>query len=184
MIQTKYQLNLPLVGYYFEMTCGERLKLAMEERGVDRKTLAASMGVTVHTLGMVITGGGGDERWLSRENNASAAKHLRVNAHWLATGEGDMIPQGISAKAVLSPVDNAPAAIKEVADPLAILRSILNEVPQEYRKDALLDAIHGMAAWITPDIALAKREQRKIDAAGMPSDAPRNDPAKRKTPAP
>lgn len=55
---------------------------------MDRKKLAQELGVTVHAIGMVITGGGRAERWLSRENNQAAAKFLRVDSTWLQTGEG------------------------------------------------------------------------------------------------
>jgi transcriptional regulator with XRE-family HTH domain len=74
------------------MTYGKRLQQAMDAAKVDRKTLARELGVTVHALGMVITGGGRAERWLSRVNNQAAAKFLRVDSNWLFTGEG--APEG------------------------------------------------------------------------------------------
>lgn len=77
------------------MTYGERLQKAMDERGVDRKTLSKAIDVTPHAIGMAITGGGREERWLSRENNGKAAKYLKVDSHWLFTGEGQMlVPTG------------------------------------------------------------------------------------------
>jgi hypothetical protein len=74
------------------MTYGKRLQQAMDTAKVDRKMLAQELGITVHAVGMVITGGGRSERWLSRANNQAAAKFLRVDSNWLFTGEGT--PEG------------------------------------------------------------------------------------------
>lgn len=95
MNQTICEFCLPSLHYHKLMTYGERLQKAMDERGVDRKTLAKAIDVTPHAIGMAITGGGREERWLSRENNGKAAKYLKVDAHWLFTGEGQMlVPTG------------------------------------------------------------------------------------------
>lgn len=74
MNQTICEFCLLTLDYHNLMTCGERLKAAMSARGVDRKTLADAIGTTRHAIGMVVTGGGREERWLSRENNQKAAK--------------------------------------------------------------------------------------------------------------
>ena len=103
----------------------------MFARGVDRKTLADAIGTTRHAIGMVITGGGREERWLSRENNQKAAKFLKVDAHWLFTGEGQMEPVtgvvngsltfagsafGSHSNNEHAPVDGSQATTKPIAD--------------------------------------------------------------------
>jgi transcriptional regulator with XRE-family HTH domain len=68
------------------MSYGQRLSEAMKNAGVTRKVLAQTLGVTVHAIGMVITGAGGRERWLARENHLKAAAFLQVDPNWLMTG--------------------------------------------------------------------------------------------------
>lgn len=72
------------------MTYGQRLKKTMATAKKSRKELALTLGCTVQAIGMVITGGGKLERGLSAENNVKAARYLRVDSYWLATGEGEM----------------------------------------------------------------------------------------------
>lgn len=72
------------------MTYGKRLQKALKATGKSRKQLAGALDCTVQAIGMVITGGGKAERGLSAENNARAARFLRIDSHWLATGEGEM----------------------------------------------------------------------------------------------
>lgn len=59
----------------------DRLKRAMDERGVDIPTLAAKIGVSYQAVRKATKGGG-----MSAENNAKAAKVLGVNSDWLALG--------------------------------------------------------------------------------------------------
>ena len=73
-----------------EMTYGKRLNQALEATKKSRKQLASELGCSVQAIGMVITGAGGIERTLSALNNVKAAKFLRVDSYWLATGEGEM----------------------------------------------------------------------------------------------
>lgn len=72
------------------MTYGKRLEKALNTAGKQRKELAGRLGCTPQAIGMVITGGGKTERSLSVENHAKAARFLRVDSYWLATGEGSM----------------------------------------------------------------------------------------------
>jgi transcriptional regulator with XRE-family HTH domain len=74
------------------MTYGKRLEKAMEAAGKTRKELAATLGCSPQAVGMVITGAGKQERFLSVENHAEAARFLRVDSYWLATGKGEMRP--------------------------------------------------------------------------------------------
>lgn len=74
------------------MTYGKRLESALTASGKSRKELAAALGVSPQAVGMVITGAGGVDRYLSAEGSARAARFLRVDGYWLATGEGGMEP--------------------------------------------------------------------------------------------
>lgn len=73
--------------YPFAMTFGKRLQKALDLAKLERKTLAAKLGVTPQAIGMVITGGGKTERRLSPENTRKAARLLKVDFEWLSTGE-------------------------------------------------------------------------------------------------
>lgn len=70
----------------------DRLKRAMAERGVDIPTLAAKIGVSYQAVRKATKGGG-----MSAENNAKAARFLRVNSDWLALGVWPKQRQGASA---------------------------------------------------------------------------------------
>lgn len=81
----------------FAMTYGKRLKKALDAANKSRKQLAFELDCTVQAIGMVITGGGKLERGLSAENNVKAAKYLRVDSYWLATGDGEMVQDANAA---------------------------------------------------------------------------------------
>lgn len=72
------------------MTYGNRLDKALEAAGKTRKELASAIGCSPQILGMVITGAGKAERFLSVQNHAEAARFLRIDSYWLATGKGTM----------------------------------------------------------------------------------------------
>lgn len=72
------------------MTYGKRLDKALEAADKTRKELACALACTPQSIGMVITGAGKSERFLSVQNHAEAARFLRVDSYWLATGKGTM----------------------------------------------------------------------------------------------
>ena len=74
----------------FRMTYGKRLDQAISMAKSSRKALAIGIGVSEQAIGQVIRG---DTVAFSAENSAKAARFLRVDHHWLATGEGDPRPQ-------------------------------------------------------------------------------------------
>jgi hypothetical protein len=85
----KKLLRVISVGY--SMTYGQRLQQAMTVREMDRKTLAKALDCTVQTIGIVITGGGRDDRVLSTPHHNKAVERLSINGDWLATGKGEML---------------------------------------------------------------------------------------------
>jgi transcriptional regulator with XRE-family HTH domain len=116
------------------------------------------------------------------------ARALQCSPDWLATGEGEMIPQRIINRQqvgldALAPVSIASVAIKEVADPLQSLRVTLEDIPAEYRKKAIHAAWVALSEWVIPELALAKISRQIADAGASKSEPPRTGPAKRKTPA-
>lgn len=70
------------------MTYGSRLKQALTDAKRSRADLAKHLGTSVQAVGQVITGGRSGDQTFTASNNVKAAAYLRVDAHWLATGEG------------------------------------------------------------------------------------------------
>lgn len=84
------------------MNYADRLKRAMQHRTppVQRKDLAAALGISVQALGLVLRG---ESKSLTAENNAAAAKYLGVNPTWLATNEGEMLPHAVHNQLQIDP---------------------------------------------------------------------------------
>lgn len=70
-------------------TYGSRLDNALKMRRKSRKELAKCLDISVQAIGQVING---PTVALTAENHEKAARFLRVNGYWLATGEGDSQP--------------------------------------------------------------------------------------------
>lgn len=83
------------------MTYGERLADAMERArltGPDaRARLAKHLGISVQAIGQVLQG---KSKAFSAEVSARAARFLKVDHFWLATGEGEPQPLGPSEEAL------------------------------------------------------------------------------------
>jgi transcriptional regulator with XRE-family HTH domain len=71
------------------MEFGDRLVRAMSIAHESRDGLSKALGISVQAISQVING---TTRAMTAENTLRAARHLRVSAWWLATGEGS--PQG------------------------------------------------------------------------------------------
>lgn len=72
------------------MTYGTRLDQAIKLAKASRKALGEAMGISEQAVGMVVRG---DSGAFNVENSARAARFLRVDHHWLATGEGEPRPK-------------------------------------------------------------------------------------------
>lgn len=66
-------------------TFQERLEKAMEKTGTSPRELADGLGLTYQAVKKVVDG---KTRQMAADNCAHAAKFLKVNHWWLATGEG------------------------------------------------------------------------------------------------
>lgn len=73
------------------MTYGKRLSQALEHAKKPRAALARELEVSVQAVGQVLTGGRNGTQTFTAGNNVKAARFLRVDPHWLATGEGEML---------------------------------------------------------------------------------------------
>ena len=67
---------------------GERFQAAMTHALVDVHDMAKALGVSYTAVKKVLTGG---TKMLRADNNSVAARAMRVNADWLATGDGAML---------------------------------------------------------------------------------------------
>ena len=125
------------------MRYGERLQLAMDERSktlgrkVTRLQVAEAGGVSRQNIGMIITGAQGNDQKLNTEANHRVAAFLRVNAHWLATGEGHM----------LTGVAPEPAPVSFEAKQLDLL---LQSIPESRRLQAYQAATQLLISHLGP----------------------------------
>jgi transcriptional regulator with XRE-family HTH domain len=67
------------------MTFGQRLEQAIELGQSDRAKLAKALKISVQAVSQAING---NTKAFSAENTVRAARFLRVDSYWLATGEG------------------------------------------------------------------------------------------------
>lgn len=80
-----------------DVNFAERLREALRVSGKTRKQLAEHLGVTQSTITQAING---QTAALSAANSARAADFCRVEALWLATGEGQMRQAALSPMAL------------------------------------------------------------------------------------
>lgn len=71
------------------MTFGKRLDQAIKLAKLSRKAVGLAVGISEQAVVMVIRG---ETNAFTAENAAKAARALRVDVYWLATGEGDPRP--------------------------------------------------------------------------------------------
>lgn len=72
------------------MTYGKRLDQAIKLAKSTRKALGSALEISEQAVGMVVRG---DSGAFNVENSAKAARFLRIDHHWLATGEGEARPK-------------------------------------------------------------------------------------------
>ena len=90
----------------------DRLASAMEKAGVTTQDLANHLKVSYQAVKKVLDG---KSTSLNAANSAQAGRILRVDHHWLATGEGDPRPQENWPFEAFSPGDyyNLDIALRE-----------------------------------------------------------------------
>lgn len=68
-------------------TYADRLALALTHAQISRVAFSKAIGISPQATALVLSG---QTKALTAENTAHAARALRVNHYWLATGEGSM----------------------------------------------------------------------------------------------
>lgn len=129
---------------------GSRLTRALALADKSQRELAAELGISVQAVGQVIAG---KTKAMTAENTARAARYLKINQLWLATGEGHPRPDGGSDLNVSA----------QEASVLSDLRAIRHRAPMIYEQ--LRDRIHAVAA------GLASIDQA-LGAASVPLPPP------------
>lgn len=90
--------------YVAAMTFPQRLAQALQLSGMKQSELAEAMGVKKQTISSYLTAKrDGEDRAMSASNAAKAARILKVDHYWLATGEGDPRPTLLMERLALSP---------------------------------------------------------------------------------
>lgn len=115
------------------MTYGKRLESALTITGKDRKALARELGISTQAVGQVITAGADSSKAFTAKNNALAARYLRVNSHWLATGEGQMLDELPTADANETSETKGPELMRTALNILAIC---LHDMDTDSRTEA------------------------------------------------
>ena len=108
----------------------ERLAEAMAFAKTDIKALSAALGISYQAIKKALDG---TSKSLKADNNSAAARLLRVNPDWLATGDGTML-------------DASPPAKKPMAldDALDVLGTALTHTDPTIR-EALATSLAGWA---------------------------------------
>ena len=106
-------------GINIFMSYGKRLETALIQAGKDRKSLAKYIDCSVQSIGMVITGA---TKQLSTSANSRAAEFLKVDPHWLVTGDGDMSFKGYSHEPLESTLSPAAQGLGMLFDQLPTAR--------------------------------------------------------------
>lgn len=138
------------------MTYGKRLDKALDAARKSRKELASELRCSPQAVGMVITGTGA----LSAENSARAARYLRVDAHWLATGEGSM---------AVGQVSGAASKLSDDALEIAIYFDMLTD--KRERTVAYVAAMNTILGLIGEDRILGQNARRSTAAQELPETA-------------
>lgn len=96
-----------MAGKYTPSEYGRRLKIAMGLAGLleadgelkpgAMAKIGSALGISGAAVGMVLSG---QTKQFTPENSARAARFLRVDHFWLATGEGEARPSGVSDEAM------------------------------------------------------------------------------------
>ena len=104
---------------------GIRLKLAMEKSGLDQKALVKKTGLRQSSVSSAINRASGSS------DTTTYARACGVDAHWLATGEGEMAP-------VQTPSTAAPAAVASLEQITEALAGYFEGMDASTRKMAVV----------------------------------------------
>lgn len=83
-------------------------------QAVSRKDVAAAAGCSVQNIGMILTNAKKVDQKLGAEAHVAVSALLKVNPHWLATGEGPIDPPSVNAPSELTPAAVELAALYDM----------------------------------------------------------------------
>lgn len=113
-------------------TYGQRLEKALQAAQKDRQQLADALGVSVQAISQVIVG---KTKALTAENSARAARYLKADWHWLATGtELGEAASHLSSTEQAWPFSLDRGEYDQLSD---LQRSVLDRVVTEYVRACL-----------------------------------------------
>lgn len=139
------------------MSYGERLSQAMDARKVDRKTLAAQLGISVAAVGQVLNG---STKMFDAVNHTKACLFLAISPLWLADGRGLM---------------DAESSQSRVGIPLERFEKTLDVrtvVPKRTREQLMAGELGEEFEWALEDDALAPEYVRGTALVWSPSKTP------------
>lgn len=88
-----------LIAVNYGKRLAQAIELAKLPKDEARAKVAKALGISVQAVGQVLTSTS-ETKALTAQNNARAARFLKVDPHWLATGEGVPRPDTPSAEAL------------------------------------------------------------------------------------
>jgi hypothetical protein len=136
------------------MLYGERLKIAMDYRAgalgrkITKSEVARAAGCSPQNISMILSHARGEDQMLNTESNALAASFLKVNSHWLATGEGEMLSS-------LSQMPVQQEVAKPISKDIEALIFLVDAIPAETRQAALFEATQVLIGYLVPASRLA-----------------------------
>jgi transcriptional regulator with XRE-family HTH domain len=143
-------------------TYSERIAAAMKAANCSTSALAAALGVSYQAVKKVLDG---KSNALTAENNAKGARFLGVSSHWLATGEGEMIPSnGTPSVRFALPSDGDVIEIAHALQALDEHLHALAPVLQDAGRDILRKWLAGTA---TVDDAVQALEAMAMTSKAM-----------------
>jgi len=149
------------------MTYGKRLEAALTHAGKSRKALADLLDCTPQAIGIVINWTGEKDRKLGTEAHAEAAKFLKVDSYWLATGKGEMvISRYCKQNQPVAPVEPAQTATNNVAlsNESVMLGTMLDTIKEPMRRIEVMSACVNLIVLASPPPE-PKSEPVLLDAA-------------------
>ena len=144
----------------------ERLAAAMKHAGLKTQKLADQLGVSYQAIKKALDG---KTKSLSAENSSRVAVMTGVSAHWLATGEGEMLPTDgvVEASNVTAlpapPMRGFAGALTEVQAAMDGLSPLL----QVAAKAVMHQWIDGQAS--LPDVVATIEGMRQISVGSAPA---------------
>lgn len=120
-----------------QLSYADRLNVAMKHAKCSRQMLSVGLNISYQGIKKVLDG---KSNSMTAENNARASNFLNVSGFWLATGEGQMIEDGIESYA-----SHTPLMIDKALQVLDAHLEVLAPILMESGRDVLKKWASGLA---------------------------------------